>query len=298
MNYETLSNFIRKEMKMTHIYQPIMIKTILKSGDNRATTDEIAGAFLNQDVSQLNYYKKIVKRWPHKTLKKRDVVRYHKDTYRLKLDAELSDVDRDRLIEQCDLRLSEFIDKDPWIQTFRELDRKAISGSLRFDILAKSRGVCVACGARATEAFLHVDHIVPVAAGGRTEPGNLQALCYKCNTQKRDRDETDFMLEHKKLEFRNPKCNLCKKPHRTILDNRLAYAIPVDAAADAGSVVVVPNRHIHSFVDLIPAEKQLCVTLVDEVISRLRLDVPRAEFDVSGFDVTREDHCRISITPK
>jgi 5-methylcytosine-specific restriction protein A len=36
------------------------------------------------------------------------------------------------------------------------------------------------CGAPAE----HVDHIMPVAAGGTDHPSNLQALCQSCNLAK------------------------------------------------------------------------------------------------------------------
>ena len=39
----------------------------------------------------------------------------------------------------------------------------------------------------------------------------MQALCYKCNTQKRNRDDTDFMLWHKRLQFRKHGCPMCAR---------------------------------------------------------------------------------------
>ena len=297
MDYRDLSDFILKRMRMTHIYQPLMIRTLLKSDDNRATADDIASEFLHQDISQLKYYKAIVKRWPHVTLvKKRNIVSYNRGIYKLRLDHDLSDEERQDLIEKCNLRINEFIDKDPMIRKFRELDRKSVSGSVRFHVLAKSKGVCMACGAKSTEAFLHVDHIVPKSLGGLTELDNLQALCYKCNTQKRNRDETDFMLWHKRLEFRNPKCKLCKKPHKTDSENRMAYAIP-ESGTDAGSIVV-PVRHVGSFAEMIPAEMHLCMALIGDVLTDMRKKMPEAEFGVSWLDGLREGHCRIRIMPR
>ena len=42
------------------------------------------------------------------------------------------------------------------------------------------------------ERALEMDHITPRNKGGRDEISNLQALCYRCNAMKRDRDDTDF----------------------------------------------------------------------------------------------------------
>ena len=44
--------------------------------------------------------------------------------------------------------------------------------------------VCVNCGA---SDDLTVDHIVPLARGGKSSPSNLQTLCRSCNSAKRDR---------------------------------------------------------------------------------------------------------------
>ena len=40
---------------------------------------------------------------------------------------------------------------------------------------------------------MHLDHKVPLAAGGANEFGNLQLLCPRCNLAKSARDPLDFM---------------------------------------------------------------------------------------------------------
>jgi len=50
-----LKHFISKKMRMSHIYQPVMIKTLLENG-GAATTEEIATSLLAYDQSQLEYY--------------------------------------------------------------------------------------------------------------------------------------------------------------------------------------------------------------------------------------------------
>ena len=51
-----LHHFIKDKMSMTHVYQPIMIRTLLESEDCKATREAIARQFLGMDESQLNYY--------------------------------------------------------------------------------------------------------------------------------------------------------------------------------------------------------------------------------------------------
>jgi 5-methylcytosine-specific restriction endonuclease McrA len=55
-----------------------------------------------------------------------------------------------------------------------------------------ARYPCELCGVFAEVRALQVDHIVPRSRGGTDDPDNLQALCYRCNSMKRDRDTTDF----------------------------------------------------------------------------------------------------------
>lgn len=77
-----------------------------------------------------------------------------------------------------------------WAEQNREYRRylntlRRASGRISVDDRRKAfeaaSGKCQVCGE--TEN-LHVDHIVPVARGGRTEPGNLQLLCRFCNISK------------------------------------------------------------------------------------------------------------------
>lgn len=63
--------------------------------------------------------------------------------------------------------------------------RDGISARLRSKVLHRDQYTCRACGAtRGAGAELHIDHIVPVADGGRTCEQNLQTLCAVCNLGK------------------------------------------------------------------------------------------------------------------
>ncbi len=293
LDYDSLHHFIKYKMSMTHVYQPIMIRTLLESEDCKATREAIARQFLGMDESQLNYYKAITARWPHKTLKGHGIVEYERrgQVYTLLLDGATAG-QKERLTELCDRRLHEFIDRDPAIRRLREHDRRSRSGSLRYDVLAKSRGFCAACGVSSAEALLHVDHIIPISWNGKDQMDNMQALCYKCNTQKRDRDDTDFLLWRKRLQFRKPGCAMCSNEAHA-LGNDLAYCV-LGGAGDPS--MVVPRRHALSFMDLIPAERHLCIALADRAVRCLKEQHGRvADFDVR-FDVPA-DHYSIRIAP-
>ena len=52
---------------------------------------------------------------------------------------------------------------------------------------------CVACEVDLNESGYHVDHIVPIAAGGSNYPENLQLLCPSCNISKNSRPMHEWM---------------------------------------------------------------------------------------------------------
>lgn len=68
--------------------------------------------------------------------------------------------------------------------------RSLMTDSLRYDIMRRDGFKCQLCGASAKDGVrLHVDHIIPVSKGGKTEPSNLRTLCERCNLGKRDKIE-------------------------------------------------------------------------------------------------------------
>jgi hypothetical protein len=61
----------------------------------------------------------------------------------------------------------------------------AISKRLRFEVLRRDDHRCTYCGATADDgAKLVIDHVVPEALGGQTEPENLTTACEACNSGK------------------------------------------------------------------------------------------------------------------
>lgn len=56
-----------------------------------------------------------------------------------------------------------------------------ISRRLRFEILRRDDHTCRYCGRSAPEVKLTIDHVTPVALGGKDEPTNLVTACAPCN---------------------------------------------------------------------------------------------------------------------
>ena len=49
----------------------------------------------------------------------------------------------------------------------------------------RAAGVCHYCGAQVGAGALTMDHLVPLARGGRSTKGNLVPACKECNTKKK-----------------------------------------------------------------------------------------------------------------
>lgn len=85
----------------------------------------------------------------------------------------------DQLIEQKGTR-----------QAHIRRERAMMTDSVRYEVMRRDGFRCVLCGSRASDGVqLHVDHIMPVSKGGKTELSNLRTLCDRCNMGKRDKIE-------------------------------------------------------------------------------------------------------------
>ena len=61
-----------------------------------------------------------------------------------------------------------------------------------------AKGICHYCGESITPKELTLDHVVPLARGGRTTKGNCVPACKDCNNQKKNLLplEWDEYLQH------------------------------------------------------------------------------------------------------
>ena len=65
------------------------------------------------------------------------------------------------------------------------LSPRAFEDSMKRSKLEEQNHKCAYCGGEIPDMkSAHADHIVPWSKGGKTEYGNLQILCVKCNCKK------------------------------------------------------------------------------------------------------------------
>ena len=288
-DYDSLERFLKYTMSMTHVYQPLMIRKLLTSG-NTATKEEIALEFISQDRSLLEYYKDRTMKWPKKTLEKHNVVSYKRSNMKFTLLLEtITDEQRTSLVYLCNKHIAQYMEKYRNRYGIKN-PRTPVQGSMKYDVFKKSRGTCCACGVTTADAELVADHIMPVSHGGKTVLDNLQALCRSCNAAKRDRDDLDFLNEHKRLKYRKRDCWFCHAI--PTIDGNLAFA----AKTESQNMIVAPKSHVSAFSDMIPAEKNDCLDLMETVRSNLQSNDKALEW----LDVrlnTRDEHCHISMVP-
>ncbi|KMP12307.1 HNH endonuclease [Candidatus Nitromaritima sp. SCGC AAA799-A02] len=60
-----------------------------------------------------------------------------------------------------------------------------------------AKGICHYCGGRFDPAQLTMDHIVPIARGGKSAKGNVVPSCKKCNTTKKYYTPAEIILREK-----------------------------------------------------------------------------------------------------
>lgn len=252
--YHRLLAFLNQQMSMSHIYQPVMLKTLL-ARNGVASRREIAAAFLAEDQSQLEYYDEIVKRYPTQTLKRHGIIDHERGRYKLRDSYDIVDAgERTALIAICDAKLAEFVERrQQMVWKHRSQNFDPVPGSIRWRILRRAMGRCEACGISAAERALHVDHIIPRSWGGSNDESNFQALCSTCNVQKLNGDATDFRAAAEALTDRSAECPLCDpRASELVAENALAVARAL--AGQAGHFQIAPRRHGASDFELFQPE--------------------------------------------
>ncbi len=270
-------------MRMSHIYQPLMLKTLLGNA-GRATIREVASAFLAHDESQIEYYEHITKQMPGKDLKNHGFLERQGQHYALSPEfVGLADTDRTELIALCDAAVEAYKAKrGKAIRQHRTSGLGAVPGKLRYTVLKRAGFHCELCGVSADERALEVDHILPRKHGGSDELENFQALCWKCNANKGAGDDTDFREVRESYDDRVEGCRFCEvMAVRMVGFNALSHAIRDGNPVTPLHTLIIPQRHVENFFDLHGGERNALFALLDEMKS----DIQHRDDTVEGFNV-------------
>ena len=307
MTYDQLKKFITEDMSMKHIYQPVMLIELLK---NQGFADEkdIAKVFLNRDPTQLNYYVGKVKTMVGKVLSDHRITTKNKSKHHLNGFSQLTPEQIDELINLCMDKLVEYEqERGARIWQHRATDREAISGSVRFNVLLRAGRRCESCGASVADKPIDVDHIVPRSLGGLNDISNYQALCSECNTNKGNRNSTNFQEVEKSYRHRENNCLFCdiqtKDRGRIVEENTLAYATRDGFPVTEHHTLIIPKRHTLDFFGLTQAE----LNAINSLIHSQKKVIEELDKTVEGFNIGANCgeiagqsvwHCHIHLIPR
>jgi len=252
MNH-TLIEFLTEKMSMTEVYQPVIIKELLEN-HGKCTKQHLALVLAKYDLSVVDYYQKILMRWPKETLTKHNIIIYDKKEKLFVLNPEISNIDDARTeIKICDQKIAE------WLEKRGKTDQSPqVNESLRYAILKMAKGKCQLCGISSSIRPMDIDHIVPQSMQNKEgkvkkdnkwinvhSAENLQALCFKCNRAKRDTDTTDFRRTKKLVRDNIPDIIRCEGRNPSIKElkgSELLAALEEKLIEEHEEFIAAPNK--------------------------------------------------------
>lgn len=280
MTFQDLVEFLEHTMRLSHIYQPLLIKNLIESGGSE-TIRQLANAFLSQDENQLQYYEDRIKQMPLRVLRSHDVV--SKDGDLVSLNAKNLTFEQKAQIKMiCEKKMQEFIvQRGLSIWDYRLLDKDPVPDSLYYRVLKESEGRCALCGASKKDRPLHVDHIKPRSRGGKTEYENLQVLCSKCNQAKSNKDDTDFRISGQTDS--DPDCRFCREriKDRIVVEYDTVWAFKDRFPVSKGHHLIVTKRHTLDWFSMSEKERRDA----DSLIRILKRRLAKADKKITGFNV-------------
>lgn len=299
-----LKDFIENKMRMSHIYQPLMIKALLLNG-GKANKTLIAKKILEYDFSQVEYYEGITQNMVGRVLRNNKIVQKDKDDYILLSHQNLSEKEIKEIVSLCDLKIKEYLEKrGNLIWEHRRRNRRPVPGSIRYEVLKRAKGRCELCGISKDLKALEVDHITPKNKGGEDSINNYQALCYTCNANKRDLDDTDFRNLNVIYENREDKCLFCcDLSERLILENNLAVAFYDKYPVTKGHALIIPKRHCNVYFDLSQPE----INAINALMFELKGILVEKDSTIEGFNIGVNNgevagqtinHCHVHLIPR
>ncbi len=308
MNFDQLKQFITTHMQMSHIYKPVMLIELLKR-NGTATVDQIAQAILNHDPTQIDYYSEIVKNMVGRVLtNSRGITEKQNNQYHLIDSYKLTPEQIEQLILLCYQKIEEYKKKkDGAHWKHRKRTREPVSGTVRYEVLKRARFRCELCGIPAEEKSLDVDHITPKSLGGKDDIANYQALCYTCNAQKNNRDNTDFRGLNTIYEHREEDCLFCeiqsKDRNRIISKNTLAFAVRDGFPVTEGHTLFIPKRHALDYFELSQAE----INAINQLMNHQKVLLRHSDRTIEGFNIGMNCcevagqtifHCHVHLIPR
>lgn len=127
-----LNRYVKKEMQMSHIYQPLIIRQLLINDGFCSAHEigEILKFYFNKDVE---YYIKRIKKYPKKVFKKKNIAEYERGQFKLLFYIN-DEILKKKIINQCSIEIHESLknyniphfNKKSYIKAFEVLKNNGI----------------------------------------------------------------------------------------------------------------------------------------------------------------------------
>jgi len=290
-------------MRMSHIYQPVMILELLNR-NGIANKREIAEAILSYDESQKEYYEKITSSMVGRVLtKNNNLTTKTKHIYSLNGFENLNKSQIEELKLICKVKIHNYLDDRKNVWYHRKKASGYISGSIRLEVFKRSKTKCEMCGVDNKEKALEVDHIIPRNRGGSDDISNLQALCYSCNSIKRDKDDTDLAAVRQSYADRKKDCIFCNPEVDIIEDNELAFMVYDKYPVTQQHTLILPKRHVETYFDLYQPE----INAINQLMANQKSKLEKLDKTITGFNIGINSgksagqtifHCHIHLIPR
>ena len=143
MKHAELVNFIKDRMHMQHIYQPLVLRTLVESGGS-ATIRQLSQAVLSLDEVQLRYYEERIKVMPVRVLNGHGVIEKNGDlisltTKRMTLEQ------KSELLLLCEQKMREFIQREGIEIWDSRYVSDSVPSNLRYEALKRANKRCELC---------------------------------------------------------------------------------------------------------------------------------------------------------
>lgn len=73
------------------------------------------------------------------------------------------------------------------LKVYANVPKRNAPAWTRRGVAARDRNLCAYCGKKCAAGDVTIDHVIPLAQGGRSTWGNTVVACFACNQRKADR---------------------------------------------------------------------------------------------------------------
>ncbi len=132
----------------------------------------------------------------------------------------------------------------------------------------------------------------------------IKALCYNCNSNKKDTDNTDFRGIADELKTKEEGCPYCNlEAERVLIENNLAVAFYDNFPVTQHHLLIIPKRHAKDYFDLVQSE----INASNDLLRKAKKLLVDRDNIITGFNIGINNgtdagqtifHCHVHLIPR